>query len=234
MLKPVKDTIKVWETETEPTMQTVIQQLYSLHENIETFIKDKQNTRYGIGFARELKKQIEVRFPETGTKNKLRWFVNFLAPQYKRIHLEAIGKLYMTKEDIKREVNRLYDNVNDELDLNEGFIEDYTEDNPPLSPTSQLRKQMARNRKTFTEDQIDHRLSPIDKWIRRYESFSIAPKDVDILMWWKNHENVLPLLSQIARKILTLPASSAKSERVLSCGWNFVTAKRNRTGSKKV
>ena len=93
---------------------------------------------------------------------------------------------------------------------------------------------MSRNQRTYSEDQIDHRLSPIDKEIRRYESFSIAPKDVNILMWWKNHENVLPLLSQIARKVLTIPASSAKSERVFSCGGNFVTAKRNRLGSKKV
>ena len=142
----------------------------------------------------------------------------------------------MTKEDIKREVIRLNDNVDDDddNDLNEGFIEDNTEDTPPLSPTSQLRKQMSRNQRTYSEDQIDHRLSPIDKEIRRYESFSIAPKDVNILMWWKNHENVLPLLSQIARKVLTIPASSAKSERVFSCGGNFVTAKRNRLGSKKV
>ena len=42
MLKTVRDTIKIWETETEPTMQTVIEQIYSLHEHIETFIKDKK------------------------------------------------------------------------------------------------------------------------------------------------------------------------------------------------
>ena len=72
----------------------------------------------------------------------------------------------------------------------------------------------------------------MDKEIRRYESFSIAPKDVNILMWWKKHENVLPLLSQIAKKVLTIHASSANSERVFSCGGNFVTAKRNSLGSK--
>ena len=60
MLKPVRDTIKVWETETEPTMQTVIEQLYSLHEHIDTFTKDKENTRYGIGFAKELNTQVEI------------------------------------------------------------------------------------------------------------------------------------------------------------------------------
>ena len=70
MLKPVRDTIKVWETETEPTMQTVIEQLYSLHEHIDTFTKDKENTRYGIGFAKELNTQVEKRFPNKGGDDK--------------------------------------------------------------------------------------------------------------------------------------------------------------------
>ena len=90
-----------------------------------------------------MKKQIEVRFPETGTKNKLRCFAKFHAPQYRGIHLVAIGKL-----DIKREVNRPNDNVDDD-DVNEGFIEDDTDDTPPLYPTSQLRKQMSRNQNVY-------------------------------------------------------------------------------------
>ena len=34
LLKPVKDTIKVWDTEITPTMQTVIEQLSNFHEII--------------------------------------------------------------------------------------------------------------------------------------------------------------------------------------------------------
>ena len=62
----------------------------------------------------------------------------------------------------------------------------------------------------------------------------MASKDVDILQWWKKHESVLPLLAKIAKRVLAIPASSAKSERVFSTGGNIVTAKRNRTASKKV
>ena len=53
-------------------------------------------------------------------------------------------------------------------------------------------------------------------------------------MWWKSHEKVLPLLSSIAKKVLTVPASSSKSERVFSCGGNIVTSKRNRLAPRKV
>ena len=68
----------------------------------------------------------------------------------------------------------------------------------------------------------------------RYESFSVPPKDVNILKWWKEHEKVLPLLAKLAKKVLTIPASSSKSERVFSAGGNFVTRRRNKLAPKKV
>ena len=68
----------------------------------------------------------------------------------------------------------------------------------------------------------------------KYELFSLQSKDCDILLWWKQHDNVLPLLSKIAKRVLAIPASSAKSERVFSTGGNVVTVKRNRLAPKKV
>ena len=44
----------------------------------------------------------------------------------------------------------------------------------------------------------------------------------------------MPCLARLAKHVLTIPASSAKSERVFSTGGNFVTAKRNRVALKKV
>ena len=63
---------------------------------------------------------------------------------------------------------------------------------------------------------------------------NLAMKDVNILHWWRDHEKVLPNLSKVAKKVLTVPASSAKSERVFSTGGNFVTKKRSRLSPKKV
>jgi hypothetical protein len=36
------------------------------------------------------------------------------------------------------------------------------------------------------------------------------------LQWWKIHEKMLPTLSQIAKSLLCIPATSAPSERVFS------------------
>ena len=44
-----------------------------------------------------------------------------------------------------------------------------------------------------------------------------------VLLWWKRHQNVLPILSKLSRMVVTIPASSAKSERAFSTGDNIVT-----------
>ena len=68
----------------------------------------------------------------------------------------------------------------------------------------------------------------------KYESFSIPSKTISVLAWWKLHCKILPILANIARSVLAIPASSAKSERVFSTGGNIVTVKRTRMRPKKV
>ena len=93
---------------------------------------------------------------------------------------------------------------------------------------------MDRQQRTEIEGFHADRISPIEKEIMRYESFSLPDKHVDILQWWQTHEKVLPNLSKLAKKVLTVPASSSKSERVFSCGGNFATAKRGNLDPKKI
>ena len=132
-----------------------------------------------------------------------------------------------TKAEISAEVFNQNDAIaateteSDQVDLN-------------LSPTSQLRKKiLARSQRTLTESVNDSRLPPIEKEFRKYEAFSLPPKEMNILDWWKCHENVLPLLAKLAKRVLSVTVSSAKSEQVFSTGGNFVTAKRNPTAVKK-
>ena len=66
------------------------------------------------------------------------------------------------------------------------------------------------------------------------KQYSFSKKGHSILNWWRKHEKVLPLLSKVAKKVLSIPASSSKSERVFSCGGNFVSKKRNKLAPKKV
>ncbi|EZA46507.1 Zinc finger BED domain-containing protein [Ooceraea biroi] len=51
--------------------------------------------------------------------------------------------------------------------------------------------------------------------------------NLDPLEWWKSHENRFPLVAQLAKKYLSIPATSVASERTFSTAGNIVTAKRS-------
>ena len=232
LLKPVKDTIKAFEAEKEPTMHRVIERLYTMHCIIDEFILSRENNKFGIGFARELKKQIEKRFPKKGTENRWRRIANYLAPQHKGMHLIEEDKLDDVKEDIKSEVTKIersQDPIKNPVE-HEAGVNDAT----PISPNTKLRMKMkAKNHRMRTLNGNEN-VSQLEKEIQDYERFSVANKHVNILLWWKDHEKVLPLLAKVAKKVLTIPATSSKSERVFSTGGNFVTKKRNRLAANKV
>lgn len=69
----------------------------------------------------------------------------------------------------------------------------------------------------------------------RYTSIKVnIDVDFDPLQWWENHASEYSKLSKLAKKILSVPASSAASERVFSVAGNIITEKRNRLGPKTV
>ena len=101
-----------------------------------------------------------------------------------------------------------------------------------LSPTSKLVRRYEE--KLAREITRPNRDSKLRKEMKQYESFTNPGKTVNVLSWWKNHESILQNLANVAKKVLGIHASSAKSERVFSTGGNIVTAKRNRLAPRKV
>ena len=56
----------------------------------------------------------------------------------------------------------------------------------------------------------------------------------DVVQWWKDNSVKYPRLSKLAMRILSIPASSAASERVFSLAGNIITEKCNRLTNKTV
>ena len=74
------------------------------------------------------------------------------------------------------------------------------------------------------EEQV--RVSGLEQEMRRYEASGNPGRNVDVLDFWKQNQDVFPLLAKMARIVLAIPASSAKSECVFSTGGLIVTPRR--------
>ena len=58
----------------------------------------------------------------------------------------------------------------------------------------------------------------IKKEFGEYEAMTDMGDTKDILAWWVRNKGRFPLLFQVVRMVLAIPASSATSERVFSMG----------------
>ena len=75
-----------------------------------------------------------------------------------------------------------------------------------------------------------------------YCETEIVPQDTDILLWWKEHENVFPDLAKLvgyyfdlkAKDILAIPGFAAPSERINSEAREMLPYTRNRLGKTMI
>jgi hypothetical protein len=64
--------------------------------------------------------------------------------------------------------------------------------------------------------------------VESYCATEPVSEETNVLQWWKEHSNVFPELSKMAKDILAIPGSSAPSERVNSEGREMLPYTRNR------
>ncbi len=75
---------------------------------------------------------------------------------------------------------------------------------------------------------LDGQVTPLEIKLDTYFKMPALPHTkLDVLTWWKVQEPVLPLLADISRKYLCIPASSAPSERLFSASGNVCTRLRS-------
>ena len=71
-------------------MHRVIERVYTLRVNIAGFISGCRN-RPALKLAKDLNYNLSKRFPNDGADNETRRLANYLAPQYKGLHLRKIN-----------------------------------------------------------------------------------------------------------------------------------------------
>ncbi|XP_065642468.1 uncharacterized protein LOC136074097 [Hydra vulgaris] len=219
-LAPLKEATETWSAESIPTVNTVADSLYLIHDKIDQFIETDGKNGYGVLYAQKSKSCIEKRFPLRHIGNLLSDAANYLNPALKGLQLKLFEKFQITKEWLASQVK------------------DNAECQPiarvlsaDLSPNSKLKRKL--NVRHETQEPTSE-LNPILSEMCQYEYLPDAKKDFPILDWWKLHSNTLPELSSLARQILAIPASSNKSERVFSSGGNVVRSSRHNLHPEKV
>ena len=61
----------------------------------------------------------------------------------------------------------------------------------------------------------------------QYKMFNCIEEDDDPLVWWRLHQDQFPLLTPIAKKLLSITGTSVPSERVFSSAGDVVSATRS-------
>ena len=228
---------KMWEGEKYPTMNLVVSELYDMKSRLKDFASSQCN--FTSQFAQVLMSKIENRFPNCSAFNDIHAIGNYIDPAFKGVHLETLGVMESTKEKILErwnylEVDESGGTVNQGEALEDTEVAEHTREASEEDPTLKLIR--ARKKSGVGEAQPG-RTSQLRKEMEFYEA-DVGMEDIepggDRLDWWKKHEKMLPMLSKVAKQILGIPCSSAKSERVFSTGGIMVSKKRHRLGSKRV
>jgi len=209
VLKVVKKYSDLLSAEVTPTLQLALPALFYIMEAIKTAknlvpelnanrdIQDALNMTFDA-----LKKQLDDRFPSSGSENEFTCIGHLLHPYYRGSLLKRYGKF----DDV---VDKMVDDHTSTIEfteqsrLNQAMI---SESEDPMEIAMAEEHAQSGN---------DTKTPPLRGEIERYLKMVPPPEkgDVDILNWWKSHANQFPLLSEEARKYLAIPVTSAPSER---------------------
>ncbi|CAG8470188.1 1230_t:CDS:2, partial [Cetraspora pellucida] len=70
--------------------------------------------------------------------------------------------------------------------------------------------------------------------VSQYLKYPEAKLHEDPLIWWNSRKSIFPLLALLARKYLSIPATSVPSERLFSNAGNHISSKRTRLSPELV
>ena len=81
-----------------------------------------------------------------------------------------------------------------------------------------------------SQSQVETLRSDLDLYLQE----PLANREVKPLSWWKDASNRLPLITRVARQVLSIPASSATSERAFSDAGYTINQRRVRLNPQNV
>lgn len=80
---------------------------------------------------------------------------------------------------------------------------------------------------SFSAEPADQSIQGVEREIDMYKREASIPLTSCPLKWWRDNRSQYPLLSQLAKAYLSIPATPVPSERVFSTAGDIVTAQRS-------
>ena len=150
VLEECKITTKIWEAEKTPTINLVIDRVYTMIENLKKFASTASNSGSGIMFARELIKQLETRFPAYGSRVDLNCYGNYLDPSFKGLHRKLLENFDGTKDKLGNILQEFISEETEELGRQENEALDNQQEGEE-DRRSKLKKLLMAEERTAPE-----------------------------------------------------------------------------------
>jgi hypothetical protein len=106
------------------------------------------------------------------------------------------------------------------------WIERYSTAKADDEMHEQPRKRMRMDQDEFDDDENEE-LPTTETEVDVYKRMSLPQQEITILDWWASVTVELPVLSQMARHVLSVSATSAPSERNFSLAGHTVSSRRS-------
>lgn len=233
VLQPAKIATKQWERDLTPSIHLVIPEVFNIQGAMAEF--KKSTDKYVAGFAEELGRNVEKRFPNCATDTLPYTVTHMLDPTYQGAILhEYDGAFDRAKEEIIKlgSIHEVTERTNVPAAVNAETEESSTEEN--LTPAQRLlRKQKSRPPAEVVATNPVSQAANVRRELDEYLMMETEDTQ-EILTWWIRHKKRFPILFEVVRMVLAIPASSSTSERVFSQGTKICSSLRRSLAPKKV
>lgn len=183
------------------TTTLVLSTLVNMQGWLQTYSASLPGKAYRLqleGLVKDLMDDLEKQYPNAGTGERRIRYGHFFHPHFRGILLRKYNKYDDTIHQLV-ERHPTTQTFRDDLDPTDDNEED-------LEPAEKLALELGGSDIAIQGE----REAPLRKEIRVYLALPkpIERAKVNVLEWWKQHSNTIPLLSQMAKDILCVPASA--------------------------
>ncbi|XP_054458167.1 E3 SUMO-protein ligase ZBED1-like [Anoplopoma fimbria] len=218
ILKPFKVATEALSTDAYPTASAVLPIIHVLLAQLKRTPSEEEPPAL-LEMKAKIATDLKKRYGEERVARRLLNKASYLDPRFHQLrHLE---------EDQKRQVHLA---VLEEMKANVGGGRDEAPERPreqqPKSALTAMESLFGGVCDTRPNQEQDISLL-LQKEMSMYEQESPIPPQENPLMWWKTSGGRYPHIAQMAKKYLSIPGSSVRSERVFSSAGNIVNKKRS-------